>query len=100
MSKLENQLYNVVGALSLLQDKMKELTEDLIQNNAYTQEEGKRIVTDISYKIQTEVEQLQQNIRFKYDEVSKQYNLPDIEKIKQDIVIVLENIKQLTALGK
>lgn len=44
MSAFSNKIiYTAIGAASITNEKFKELIEDLIQNNHYTEEEGKRL---------------------------------------------------------
>ena len=44
-------IYTSIGAASVTNEKFKELIEDLIQNNHFTEDEGKRIVDTFLVKL-------------------------------------------------
>lgn len=72
---MKNIIYNVVGTTHLLQEKFKELLEDLIQNQHYTEEEGKRIVDDFFYTINQNIENTKNQVQFNVDSFVKENDL-------------------------
>ena len=48
---IKNTIYTSIGVVSITNDKFKELVEDLIQNNHYTKDEGKRLTDDFLFNL-------------------------------------------------
>jgi polyhydroxyalkanoate synthesis regulator phasin len=94
-SFIQKALYNLVGTLHITNNKFKELVEDLIQNGHYTEDEGKRIIQQLSADIQMSVEGIQSQMKQKVEELLEKSALPNTEEIKT----IFEQVKsQLMSL--
>ena len=100
MSKLpEKIVYNTVGTIKIASDKFKELLEDLIQNNQYTEDEGKRIVQDITIQIEQFSKELQLRIQIQVDETIEKIQTPVREQVNL-LMVQLRNQIQEFSLNK
>lgn len=82
MSSLQQQLlYTFVGTIKLSKDKFLELLEDLIQNQEYTEEEGKRVTMLFTQEIETLKRDFQMSISQKYEETKSSIKTPIQQKI-------------------
>lgn len=88
-SLLQRAFYNLVGTLHITNNKFKELIEDLIQNGHYTEDEGKRIIQQLSADIQNTVDGLQSQIKLKVEELLEKSAMPTTEEIKT----IIEQVK-------
>ncbi|MFN8267235.1 MAG: hypothetical protein U0T31_04460 [Chitinophagales bacterium] len=95
MSAFSNKIiYTAIGAASITNEKFKELIEDLIQNNHYTEEEGKRLTDNFLEELRERVDTLQMNIRIKVDDVLQKFGIPSIYTVKEDIEHLVNDIKE------
>jgi len=86
-------VYNIVGTSHLIQEKVKELLEDLIQNQHYTEEEGKRIIDDFFFNIQSNIDTAKLSIDLKIDDFLKKLNIDSIASLKDSITQIVKDIE-------
>jgi len=93
-SSLESLLYSAVGTVAIATDKVKELLEDLMQNNAYTRDEGRRIVHTFLRDMEDSRDDLNNRIYVLVDDMLIKLNLPSqdqlqkrVNKIKKEVAI-------------
>lgn len=86
MNSLHQQiLYTVVGTIKLSKDKFQELMEDLIQNQQYTEDEGKRITMDFMHQMDTFKKDFQTRIAMQIEETKTSIQAP-IQQKAEDII--------------
>lgn len=95
---MQRIIYTTVGTMVLVQEKFKELMEDLIQNQHYTEEEGKRIVDDFFYTIRANYDAVNGNIQSKVEDLLKDMKLEGILTWKQDLQTLINDWKSATSL--
>ena len=83
-------LYTTLGTLKISKDKFLELMEDLIQNQPYAEDEGKRIYLDFSHKIETLKKEMHLKILMQLEETRSNIEGPIHQKVEE----VLNNFKQ------
>jgi polyhydroxyalkanoate synthesis regulator phasin len=91
-------IYSTVGTAFLFQEKIKELLEDLIQNQHYTEEEGKRIVDEFFLEINTNVGNVKSQIELNFDKIIKKYNLEQYVKWKEHLEQLMNDWKATSLL--
>jgi polyhydroxyalkanoate synthesis regulator phasin len=91
-------IYSTVGTVFLFQEKIKELLEDLIQNQHYTEEEGKRIVDEFFFEINTNVGNVKSQIELNFDKLIKKYNLEQYVKWKDNFEQLMNDWKATSLL--
>jgi len=90
---IKNTIYTSIGAAAITNEKFKELIEDLIQNNHFTKDEGKRITDDFLYNLREKLEIVNGNLQSKADEILQKYGLPSIYTFKDDVENYIKDIK-------
>lgn len=83
-------VYTAVGTVSVSSAKCRELLEDLIQNRQYTEDEGRRIVLEISGQLDDAYREIQDNIRTRIEQVLQNIQSP----VQQQMDIWLAEIRQ------
>ena len=91
-------IYTSIGAASVTNEKFKELIEDLIQNNHFTEDEGKRIVDTFLVDLRQHVDTVNGNIQLKIEELLKKFGIPNIQSIKFDVENYVNDIKDNPSL--
>ena len=91
-------IYTSIGAASVTNEKFKELIEDLIQNNHFTEDEGKRIVDTFLVDLRQHVDTVNCNIQLKIEELLKKFGIPNIQSIKYDVENYVNDIKDNPSL--
>jgi polyhydroxyalkanoate synthesis regulator phasin len=91
-------IYTSIGAASVTNEKFKELIEDLIQNNHFTEDEGKRIVDTFLVDLRQHVDTVNGNIQLKIEELLKKFGIPNIQSIKYDVENYVNDIKDNPSL--
>ena len=86
-------IYTSIGAASVTNEKFKELIEDLIQNNHFTEDEGKRIVDTFLVDLRQHVDTVNGSIQLKIEELLKKFGIPNIQSIKYDVENYVNDIK-------
>ena len=79
----EQLLYTTIGTLKISRDKFLELMEDLIQNQPYAEDEGKRIFLQYSNKIDTLKKDLQVKFLLKLEETRVNIEGPIHQKVDE-----------------
>ncbi len=85
--------YTSIGAASVTNEKFKELVEDLIQNNHFTEEEGKRIIDNFFYDLRLQVDTLNGSVKMKMDELLKRYGIYSILSYKNEVEDFLNEMR-------
>jgi polyhydroxyalkanoate synthesis regulator phasin len=94
MSTLAKKIiYTTIGAASVTNEKLKELVEDLIQNNQFTEEEGKRIIDSFLVECSDNVDTLNTSLRVRVDDFLKKFGIPSVHSVKQDLGNYLRDVK-------
>ncbi|MBP8193602.1 MAG: hypothetical protein KAX69_08345 [Chitinophagales bacterium] len=91
-------IYTSIGAASVTNEKFKELIEDLIQNNHFTEDEGKRIVDTFLVDLRQHVDTVNGSIQLKFEELLKKFGIPNIQSIKYDVENYVNDIKDNPSL--
>ena len=86
-------VYSSIGAASVTNEKFKELVEDLMQNQHFTEEEGKRIVDTFLEDLRQQVDNVNGSIQLKVDEFLQKFGIPSIHKIKNDVENYVKDVK-------
>jgi polyhydroxyalkanoate synthesis regulator phasin len=95
MSAFSNKIiYTAIGAASITNEKVKELIEDLIQNNHYTEEEGKRLTDNFLEELRVHLDTLNMNFKVKIDDLLQKFGIPSIYTVKEDIEHLVNDIKE------
>jgi len=87
-------IYTSIGVASVTNEKVKELLEDLIQNNHFTEDEGKRIVDTFLADLRQQVDDVNGTIQIRLDELLKKFGIPGIIQIKHDAESYINDIKE------
>lgn len=91
---IKNTIYTSIGIASVTNEKLKELIEDLIQNNHYTKDEGKRITDDFLYNLREQLDAVNGNLQAKVDEVLQKFGLPTIYTLKDNVEDYVNDVKE------
>lgn len=86
-------IYTSIGAASVTNEKFKELLEDLIQNQHFTEDEGKRIVDTFLVDLRQQIDTFNGSIQLKADDFFKKFGFPGMQSIKQDVENYIQDIK-------
>ena len=78
---IQKLVYTSIGVASVTNEKFKELMEDLIQNNHFTEDEGKRIVDTFLVDLRQQVD----NVKF---------GISNIQSLKDDVENYVNDAKQ------
>jgi polyhydroxyalkanoate synthesis regulator phasin len=87
-------VYTSIGVAAVTNEKVKELLEDLIQNNHFTEDEGKRIVDTFLVDLRQQVDTVNGTIQIRFDELLKKFGIPGIIQLKQDAENYINDIKE------
>ena len=90
---IKNTIYTSIGVVSITNDKLKELVEDLIQNNHYTKDEGKRLTDDFLFNLREQLDAVNVNIQSKVDEIFEKFGLPSIYALKNNIEDFVNDVR-------
>ena len=86
MSELiRRAIYTSIGVASITNEKFKELVEDLIQNQHYTEDEGKRIMDTFLFDLRSQLDALQGSIQVKLEDVLNKMGIKDIRTLKDEV---------------
>ena len=91
---LKRLLYTSFGVAVVTNEKFKELVEDLIQNSQFTEEEGKRIVDGFLFDVRHRAEAIQEDIRFKTDELITKLTTPSLFTLREELEQYIQRVKQ------
>ena len=86
----EKIFYTILGTLKLSRDKFLELMEDLIQNQQYTEDEGKRISQELLVKYEDYKTDIKLRLSLKVNELKESVQSP----IRQKTQEIIHDIKQ------
>ena len=87
-------VYTYIGVASVTNEKFKELVEDLIQNNHFTEDEGKRIVDTFLVDLREHVDTVNTAMQLKIDELLGTFGIPCIHRIKEDMEQFVVDVKE------
>jgi polyhydroxyalkanoate synthesis regulator phasin len=90
---IQKIIYNSIGVAAVTNEKFKELIEDLIQNNHFTEDEGKRIVDSFLFDTRQQLDSLNATVQVKMDELLKQLGIPKIQTMKKDAENYIRDVK-------
>lgn len=91
---IKRSIYTGIGAAVVTNEKFKELIEDLIQNQAFTEDEGKRMVDTFMVDLRTQIDVVNGNVKIKIDELFKKLGINNFLAAKQEIEDFVEDIKK------
>lgn len=80
---LKKSLYFGVGAVALSGEKIKQLSEDLVNKGEMTQDEAKKFTSEVEKRADEEKEKIEGWIKEQLKKALKQMGAADNEKIKQ-----------------
>ncbi|MCC6515341.1 MAG: hypothetical protein IT275_03210 [Chitinophagales bacterium] len=86
-------IYTTLGVASVANEKFKELLEDLIQNNQFTEDEGKRIVDGFLFDLRQQLDLVQGNVQSKLDDIMKKFGISDYYSLKQEFENYVQDVK-------
>ncbi|HMV14740.1 MAG TPA: hypothetical protein PKK18_08810 [Chitinophagales bacterium] len=86
-------IYTTLGVASVANEKFKELLEDLIQNNQFTEDEGKRIVDGFFFDLRQQLDLVQGNVQSKLDDIMKKFGVSDFYSLKQEFENYVQDVK-------
>ncbi len=90
---IKNTIYTSIGVVSITNDKFKELVEDLIQNNHYTKDEGKRLTDDFLFNLREQLDVVNVNIQSKVDEIFEKFGFPNIYVLKSNVENYVKDVR-------
>lgn len=87
-------LYNGVGTMVIAKAKFKEFIEELIQNNALTQEEGRRVINEYIVLAENKKVEMEDLMKSTLDKLLLQLKMPprnELEIKLTDLVAAIKN---------
>lgn len=87
-------IYMSVGTAAVSIEKFKELLEDLIQNDAFIEDEGKRIVDALLHDMRENIDHYRQNAQFKWDDFLETNGFAKIKHAKSDMEHFVKDVKE------
>ena len=96
---LRKVIYTMVGTASVSAAKFRELAEDLIQNRQYTEDEGRRIMIEISGQLEDAYRELQDNLRSRTEQVVQNIQAPVQQQMDIWMAEIRQKIKELPVAG-
>lgn len=95
MSELAKRIiYATVGTASVTNEKFKELIEDLIQNDHFTEDEGKRIVDDFLFNLRGRVDSVHTLMQERVNLILNKMGLSDFYTLKEEIEHYVQDVKE------
>lgn len=91
---IKKSIYVSVGTASVTNDKIKELLEDLIQNNHYTEEEGKRIVDNFLFELRQQLDTMNASVLARMDAIFQKFGISKFLTFKDDIERYVKEVKE------
>lgn len=91
---IKSSIYTSIGVVAITNEKFKELIEDLIQNNHFTQDEGKRITDNFLFDLREQVDQVNGTFQTKMENLLTKLGLPTLNKFKVDMENLVNDIKE------
>ncbi len=91
---LKKSVYVSIGTASVTNDKIKELLEDLIQNNHYTEEEGKRIVDAFLFDLRQQLDTMNASVMARIDDLFQKFGISSFLSVKEDIERYVKEVKE------
>lgn len=91
---VKKTIYTSIGVIAVTNEKFKELMEDLIQNNQFTEDEGRRIVDDFLVKLRERYDTLNITMQVRFDELLAKFGIPSFHTIKEDIEHYVQDVKE------
>jgi polyhydroxyalkanoate synthesis regulator phasin len=96
---LRRIIYTMVGTASVSAAKCRELAEDLLQNRQYTEDEGRRIMIEISGQLEDAYCELQDNLRSRTEQVIQNIQAPIQQQMDSWMAEIRQKIKELPVAG-
>ncbi|MCO5249326.1 MAG: hypothetical protein M9887_10315 [Chitinophagales bacterium] len=93
MSLKNKTLYMFVGTMKLTKDKFEELLEDFIQNQQYTEDEGRRITLDFLHKMDVLKKDIDRQISMKSDEIKAEMKSYFQQRVDQALLMVKKKVQ-------
>ncbi len=90
---IKKLVYNTVGTAVVTNGKIKELIEDLIQNRAFTEDEGKRVVLQAIHNSEDAVNAIELKVTQTVNQILVNLNLPNTDELKLNLENLKEEIK-------
>lgn len=95
---IKNAIYSGIGVAALTTNKIKELVEDLIQNEQLTKEEGKRLVDAFLQDAESRRLTFQNQLNGFIDDMQTKIQIPGREQIEGWIANISKNIENVPFL--
>jgi len=94
MSELmKRMVYTSVGAVTITKEKFKELVEDLIQNQHFTEDEGKRIIDTFLVDCRSQIDSIHGSIQLKFDDILQRLGIRDLRTLKNEMEDYVQEVK-------
>lgn len=91
---IKSSIYTSIGVVAITNEKFKELIEDLIQNNHFTQDEGKRITDSFLFDLREQIDQVNGTFQTKIEDLLNKFGLPTLTKFKDDLENFVTDVKE------
>lgn len=95
---IKNSIYTSIGVVAITNEKFKELVEDLIQNNHFTQDEGKRITDNFLFDLREQLDQVNGTLQAKIEDLLTKFGLPTLSTFKDDMESFVNDVKDNPAI--
>ena len=91
---IKRTIYTSIGAAVVSNEKLKELVEDLVQNQPFTEDEGKRIVDTFLENLRTQLDAVNGNIMVKVEDILQKMGWNNFLSVKQEMEDYVEEVKK------
>lgn len=91
---IKRSIYTSIGAAVVANEKLKELVEDLLQNQPFTEDEGKRIVDTFLVNLRTQIDTVNGNVMVKIDGLLQKMGWNNFISVKQEMEEYVEEVKK------
>lgn len=91
---IKRSIYTSIGAAVVANEKLKELVEDLLQNQPFTEDEGKRIVDTFLVNLRTQIDTVNGNVMVKIDGLLQKMGWKNFISVKQEMEEYVEEVKK------
>ncbi|MEN9448279.1 MAG: hypothetical protein RJA25_1569 [Bacteroidota bacterium] len=91
---VKKAIYMSIGVASVTNEKFKELMEDLIQNDQFTEDEGKRLVDDFFIKLREQYDTINTSFQVRIDEALSKFGIPSVHTIKEEVENYVNEVKE------